>query len=534
MSHRTLVVGLDGWDHGYEEQLRAEGRLPTITELGERSARFTIDPKGQQLDGLDWEHFLAGAGPEATRRACVVDFDPSDYASWQRGANVVPFFERVPARAVVFDVPYCDLSRAPSTRGVVGWAASDPGIDMAQARPDAALRWIDADVGEYPAHHWLDTVSWPSVATTEAMGEHLVRGIASRRAAACHLLTERIPDWELGLVVVTETHTAAEAFWHGVDPEHPLHRHPSAQPAAAALRDVYEESDRLVATLVEATGADRVVVLALNGMASNRFDVPSMVLLPELLLRWSCGERLLTVPEAWTRSPADVPVLDPDGPSWHEASAQWLGGPERPGHLREVIGRVRRRMPHRTRRRMNATDGEHRIGLGWHPAMRYRSWWPRMRAFALPSFAAGHVRLNLEGRERDGIVELSDYRRVCDEVEELLRACVNPATGASAVTHVTRPGETNPRGFDRADPDLRITWAEGVCALEHPEYGLVGPVPFRRTGDHMGERGFVNFAGPSVVPGDCGTCTVVDLAPTIASLAGDDALDGLPGRDLLA
>ena len=85
-----------------------------------------------------------------------------------------------------------------------------------------------------------------------------------------------------------------------------------------------------------------------------------------------------------------------------------------------------------------------------------------------------------------------------------------------------------------ADADLRVTWEEGVCALEHPVHGLVGPVPFRRTGDHMGARGFVNFAGPNVAPGDGGLGTVLDLAPTIASLASGTALPALSGRDLLA
>jgi hypothetical protein len=539
MNHRVLVVGLDGWDHGHEERLRAEGELPNLTELSGRSARFRIDPQGMQLDGLDWEHFLAGAGPEATHRACVVDFDPSDYTAWQRSASVTPFVTDLPIRSVVFDVPYFDLSGAPSTCGVVGWAASDPGIDETQARPDTLIRWIDSEIGTYPAMAWLDTVAWPSVERTASLGRHLVDGIGARRDAVGRLLAERLPEWDLAVVAVTETHSATEALWHGVDADHPLHGHPSSRPAAAALRDVYRATDQLIGDLIERTGAEHVVVLALNGMASNRFDVPTMVLLPELLLRWACGTRLLTVPATWASSPQEIPLLAADGPSWTEACVEWFGAPvPTPSSRRRRLQRVRSRITTRSGRadgHGSATaSAEHRISVAWHPAMRYQPRWPQMAAFALPSFAAGHIRVNLKGRERQGIVETSDYARVCDELEELLHACTNPATGRAAVKSVTRSHATDPRGLDRADPDLRVTWESGVCALEHPDHGLVGPVPFRRTGDHMGIGGFVNIAGPDISSGDRGACTVLDLAPTISSLTGVTSSRALPGRDLLA
>jgi predicted AlkP superfamily phosphohydrolase/phosphomutase len=49
--------------------------------------------------------------------------------------------------------------------------------------------------------------------------------------------------------------------------------------------------------------------------------------------------------------------------------------------------------------------------------MWYQPAWPRMEAFALPSFSEGYVRLNVRGRERDGIVDPADFGRTADEVE---------------------------------------------------------------------------------------------------------------------
>lgn len=532
---RVLVIGLDGWDHAYAQRLQASGELPTLSALSERSARFLLDPEDKQYQGLDWEHFLSGVDSEVTHRESVIEFDPVSYRAWQEGSHSSPFFAEFEARAVVFDVPYCDLEGTPRIRGVAGWAASDSGLQYARADPADLLDRI----GGYPSVEWLDAVSWPSAESTVAMGEGLVRGLVSRRESACWLLTEGIQDWDLAVVVVSESHSAAEAFWHGVSSSHPLHQHASSVPAAAAMLDIYRETDRTIAELLDRTHAERVVVFALNGMGNNRFDVPSMILLPELLLRWSCGESLLRVPAAWAQSPTDIPILPADGPEWSEASVAWFGGSvPRPGRLRAALRRVGQKLAAvLTRSRADTRDAEHDarapIPVGWHPAMHYQPSWQHMRAFALPSYSVGRIRVNVRGREHDGIVDPSDYTRVCDEVEELLRACLDPVTGTSVVEKIMRAPESDLRARDSSEADMTVIWCENVCAFEHPKYGLVGPVPFRRTGDHTGAHGFAYFAAPDIVPGDRGIGTVLDLAPTITSLVGASPLTGNPGKNLL-
>ena len=61
-----------------------------------------------------------------------------------------------------------------------------------------------------------------------------------------------------------------------------------------------------------------------------------------------------------------------------------------------------------------------------------------MPAFALPSFYDGRIRLNLRGRERDGVVDPADYERVCDDIEQLLRECRDPRTGEPVLAAVER------------------------------------------------------------------------------------------------
>jgi hypothetical protein len=166
------------------------------------------------------------------------------------------------------------------------------------------------------------------------------------------------------------------------------------------------------------------------------------------------------------------------------------------------------------------------------PPCRYRALWPTMKAFALPTAAGGRVRINLRGRERDGVVAPEDYAAACDEVERALRACRNPRTGRPVVADVARPRAGDP--LDPAGPsaDLVVEFTDCPDALEHPEAGVVGPVPYRRTGAHTPD-GFAVVAGPGVGPGDLGERPALDLVPTLLALLGRAAPADLPGRPFL-
>ena len=89
-----------------------------------------------------------------------------------------------------------------------------------------------------------------------------------------------------------------------------------------------------------------------------------------------------------------------------------------------------------------------RQDLHWQPALRYRHHWPRMPAFAVPSFYDGRIRINLKGRERDGVVEPSRYEETCRELETLLLECRNPRTGEPVVESFERASTRDPLALD--------------------------------------------------------------------------------------
>jgi predicted AlkP superfamily phosphohydrolase/phosphomutase len=532
--HRVLAIGLDGFDIGFGSSLIDSGQLPTIAALRDQSRRFLLDHGAAARTGLAWEHFASGMTPESARRASMVELVDGEYDTAQCGTRFAPFFSSIDARVVVFDSPYTDISRAPRAQGAVGWAGHDPGVNS-MTNPREIRKELETRFA-YPSKKWLYAAPWPSPSLCVEAGDGLVRGINVRREAARWILAERCPDWDLGIIVVSELHAAAEAFWHGIDPAHPLHSHPSAPPAARSLADVYRAADGLVRDLIDSTAPRSVIVFSMGGMGSNNSDVPSMVLLPELLYRWSTGHRLLDVPGEWSDDPATIPLLSEDQ-KWDEVLAGCFPGSGEAAP-RTLTRRVAARLPASVRdlgRRALSTSVQRpaTAPLDWMPAMRYRAQWPTMRAFALPSFYDGRVRLNVRGREPGGIVDPAHYEATCDELESLVLDCCDPRTGAPSVVSVERPGDNDPFALGSTDADLTLTWGSPACALFHAELGLVGPVPFKRTGGHTGPYGFAFLSDEDVEVGDGGIRSAFDVPPTIETLLDVEPSPGLDGTSMV-
>lgn len=541
---RVMVVGLDGLEVNFAERLMAAGAMPALTRLGQRAARFRLDHGAAQRTGLAWEHVASGLSPDAGRRWAAVEFDPARYIAWQEGARFTPWWADLDRRVLVFDAPYVDLGRARNTRGIVGWGAHDPGVHPT-GRPEGLLAEFDRRFGRYPSQ-WTYAKPFPSVARTQAMGEALTRALDTRTRAACWLATERLADWDLCIVVSGEVHGAIEGLWHGVDPSHPHHGHSSAAAAGRAVLDVHRALDRMLGALLSAAGDAAVVAFTMGGMGQNHSDIPSMVLLSELLYRHAFGRPLLTVPAAWAAAPSVLPVLGEDE-SWSASSEAWVprvGDVESDASRGDALLAIARRLPGPvkrvlkgarsavTQRRASTGSRAARLDLHWQPALRYRPHWSRMPAFALPSFYDGRVRINLRGRERCGTVGLARYEETCREIEALVRECRNPRTGEPVVRSVERASTRDPLALTGSEADLLIVWRDVVAAFDHPRLGLIGPVPLLRTGGHTGRYGVAYIAAPGLAAGDHGVRSAFDVVPTIADLLGERAPAHVSGTSL--
>ena len=164
--------------------------------------------------------------------------------------------------------------------------------------------------------------------------------------------------------------------------------------------------------------------------------------------------------------------------------------------------------------------------------------WTQTRAFAIPGETQGLVRLNLRGREREGIVEPVDAPGLLDEISEGLATFTDP-DGTPAVASCERLQERWPGGT-RVDqlPDLLVRWTQTVAdrihSLSSPAFGTVSRpgVGTGWPGNHCDEAWALLLPGSSGIREPVQPPRVVDIAATVCEIVGADATR-LSGQSLL-
>jgi predicted AlkP superfamily phosphohydrolase/phosphomutase len=97
--------------------------------------------------------------------------------------------------------------------------------------------------------------------------------------------------------------------------------------------------------------------------------------------------------------------------------------------------------------------------------------WARTRAYG---FGLNGLYVNLQGREKDGIVPPSGRGALLAELKQRLEATIDPWNGKPAVGHVYLRDETFSDGGQRAiGPDAVIGWAKGTRGADSSALGEV-------------------------------------------------------------
>ena len=304
--------------------------------------------------------------------------------------------------------------------------------------------------------------------------------------------------------------------------------------AADPIERVLRAADRMIGRIRAASPpGTNFVLFSERGMTANSGDLASLVFLPELLYRFCFGTPALA--RGWRDLPLPPPPRSRGDWRFHlwasQADGNWLRCA------------VRRHAPPGLSRRFDRWFGSalrlhHPLDtpLGALPPAWFQPYWPHMPAFALPSLTDGHIRINLQGRETWGVVAPHDYGRVCARIEAMLRALRDPRRGTPIVADIVRlrrsGGAALAVASDEPDADLVVKWSPHPADLvDSPEFGRIGPVPYRRSGGHT-PNGFCAIAGTTRSLARRGR--LVDLAPTLLDLLDVPAPAHLDGVSLLA
>jgi predicted AlkP superfamily phosphohydrolase/phosphomutase len=483
------MIGLDAADPVLVERWIDDGTLPRLGALRSSGAHGRLRTPASHLAGAPWPTFYTGQPP--THHGIYHDFQwRQESMAYARPTSewlaARPFWRQLEGEVgvVAYDVPMTLGCEAFPGLEVTGWASHDT-LGPPATHPPELIDEIRRRFGAWPMRP--ESYGASPIDELLELRDHLVDNTA-RSAELVEWLLGRGP-WNLAITVFAAPHRGGHRLWDRSSIAGPVSPE-GGRRFDGALRDLYVACDRAVSRLLEAASGDtNVLVFSLHGMMVN-----------------TCR----------------VDLLD-------AMLARVLGGADAAEPRQGFVRKIGERIPLRLRRRLTSLVPaalRDRAMTAWTSGAVD---WRRTEAFTLRADLHGYVRINLAGRERDGIVAPRDHDALCARIAEGLTSFVDASTGEPLVEEVVGSGDVFPEGPRRDRlPDLIVRWKDSPAAPHEAvlsdRFGRVerstpGRIPNARSGNHRTE-GFWIAAGPAFRARGLVTerADVLDLAPTALAI----------------
>ena len=390
---RVLAIGVDAAEPTFVRRLIEEGELPAIGRLLERGAWKRVRSSAHIGSGSVWPTFITGSEPREHGAYAEWGWQPETMGLKRySGLGLKPFWESLAAGGVtvgVLDVPFAPLVNLRAGFEVSEWGAHDVVEGRMRVSP-ASLSGLISQTRPHPLRHEnVDAGGPEDYESLARLGAACLDGVKLRGELARRLLLETRP--ELAVVVFPEIHHAAHYFWHDVAPDHPFHEGDGfrdSRDTGPSLRDIYREVDRQIGGLAELGGEDScVLVFSLHGMQPT-LGIPAFL-----------GP--LLIESGWAS------LAGWGSQSWRERA-------------RSLFAALKRHAPAGLKKLYYKTLPRTATLQLAQPTMLPTYDWSRTRAFSLPSDQHGWIRLNLSGREAEGVVRPGEYEGACRELRRML------------------------------------------------------------------------------------------------------------------
>lgn len=499
-----VLLNFDSASRPLLERLMEEGRLPVVRELFRRGTLHRLETPAT--------YFPAGTYPSLYSGRDVGDHGLYYPLQWSHREQRVRHQDEFPAppavwerisksgvRSLLID-PY--EAREPEHLdglAIAGWQFRNRVVLPGWSRPHRSRRRFERTFGRSPA---LDEVfGTPSLKSFRRMRRDLLAAPERVATLTRHVFAK--DRFDLLWLTFSATHLAGHQFWdlsQLAESERETAKHEGLE---ETLAEVYIAADKAIGRTLEGLpdGADIILFSAL-GMGPNTSCAD---LLPDMLSAVLSGRRTTT---------------------------------SRNGGSTNPLWRLRAAVPTRTRASIaNALPRRAVLEVISRLEVRARDW-SQVRAFTLPSDGVGYVRLNLRGRERDGVVHDAEVSELKEQIAKGLLSYAGP-DGRPPIAAVERVADILPNAAQAEMlPDLIVRWNETPAAqldqFVSPEFGEV-----RRAGGGSGRSGYhtddawaVVIPGGSRQPAEREQGKVVDIAATICAVFGADP-SGLSGEPLL-
>ena len=450
---RLVLIGLDAGDREFLAAHAAE--LPNISAIFSQGVEGKLE--AEPMSGSLWPSFYTRGGPGGHGIYHHLQWDPERMkirraaGSW---LQTRPFWRDLGERGVrvtAFDVPFVMRGQgAPNVLEVMNWGSQDQ-VGGFWATDKRLGRRILSQYGLHPMRFEIPVPKTP--AQLKRMTDETTAGARLKGRLAVELMRER--PWDLFIVGFGETHRAGHTLW--TDPACPA-------PDDALVR-VYKAVDEAVGAIVaEAGPGAEIVLFALHGMGLN------------------CSQSHLT--SIFMRRAI--------------ARFRGLPAPEEKGDAPGFVRALRRRLPaqvqlaiaHAVPQWVRDAVVAREIGGGYR--------WRDTYGFCLHGDLAGYLRLNIRGREAQGVlspVEAADLKAFLRTELEALRL----PDGRPIVHAVSLPAEEASGPRAHLLPDILVEWNPDVASaaeVHSPNLGALRARPETGRGGNHRFNGFYVHAGP--------------------------------------
>ena len=433
---RVLAIGLDAAEPKLIRRLIEQDEMPVLKALLAEGRWMPVHSPAHIGSGAIWPTFLTGKEPPEHGIYGEWCWQPETMSLFRfDGRNLKPFWKTLSEKGIsvgVLDPPFARFVGLSEGFEIIDWGAHDSLEGRVHAGPKEIADFL---AGQPESHPFSSARPYNASADdSRELGKltsQCLKGVKLRGGLALALLTRARPDF--AFIVFPEIHHSAHHLWPplGFDPV-------DAEGVKPMLKEICREVDRQIGILIEAAGSGRtVLVFSLHGM---RPTAGVAAFLQPLL----CEKGFARLADWKTQS-------------WAERAHSFIAAAKR--HTPEALKKV-----YYNALTPNATRYLAR------PTMLPPYDWARTRAFSLPSDQHGWIRINLQGRERAGIVSPEHYDDTCRQLEELMRSLCGE-DGRSLVRQVIRTAANSEKARSSKLPDLVVHWADSAFA---PSSGIQG------------------------------------------------------------
>lgn len=445
---RLMLLGLDGGDLGYIQSRAA--RLPYFQQRLRQGNLFTLEAP-EALSGSVWPTFYTGAHPGVHGIYQHLIWDAQRMGLRRIGpdwCHYRPFWqglEQQGHKTVVLDVPYSFPTALKQGAEITDWATHGQTWPTRSSHPQAAALLRQA--GKSPIGR--ETPIQKTPAQLQKIKTRLIDS-AAKKGELIQTLA-RSMDWDMLIAVFGETHRGGHLFFSD-DDEGELG-------ASTPLLEVYQAVDRAIAAVADALDPDTALVLfSVHGMARD-----------------------------YAQGHLVRPVMQQINQRFLQQHGQQAAASSKRGQ--GLVAALRRSVP---------ANLQYAVGAAAPDAV--RQWvveqeivggldWSRTPGFALRTDIRTELRLNLVGRESQGMLEPNSplHHSYVDFVKRAFLELRDSDTGAQLVDEVIHTHDLFPGQRCAGLPDLVVTWHSQppVRAAESPLIGSVTAKPTEaRGGDH--------------------------------------------------